>query len=130
LGIGHFVESAAVGQAGNFALAGHRVTHGSPFRRLPDLRPGDQVIVETRDATYTYVLDTDPNALVVPFTQTWVLAPLPTNPSAGGVQPPSRAAGQHLITLATCSELFHTDNRIIAFGHLLSTRPRAPGVTP
>ena len=52
-----------------------------------------------------------------------VLAPLPTNPD-GGVQPPDRSPGQRLITLTTCSELFHTDQRLLAFGHLVSHRPR------
>jgi sortase A len=32
--------------------------------------------------------------------------------------------GQKLITLTTCAELFHTDNRMIAFGHLVDTAPR------
>jgi sortase A len=118
-GFGHFEETADPGQVGNYALAGHRVTHGEPLRRMPDLRPGDKVIVETVNATYTYVLDTDPNKLVIPFTGTWVLDPVPDNPDPGGVEPEQRK-GQRLITLTTCSELFHTDNRMIAFGHLVT----------
>jgi sortase A len=120
-GFGHFSQSAYPGQVGNYALAGHRVTHGEPLRDMPDLRPGDKVIVETRYRTYTYRLDTDPNKLIVPFTSIWVIRPLPTNPQ-GGVEPPQRP-GQRLITLTTCSELFHTDDRMIAFGHLVSSRP-------
>jgi sortase A len=103
------------------------VTHGEPLRRLPELRPGDKVLVETVDATYTYALDTDPNALVIPFTGVWVLAPVPKNPEAGGAQPAQRA-GQRLITLTTCAELFHTDERMIAFGHLVKTE-RKSGAT-
>lgn len=117
-GFGHFGGTADPGDVGNYALAAHRVTHGQPLRRMPELRPGDRVIVETVAATYTYRLDTDPNALIVPFTGVWVLDPVPRNPTKGGVQP-SRGAGQRLITLTTCSELFHTDNRMIAFGHLV-----------
>jgi sortase A len=115
-GIGHFEDTAQPGQQGNYALAAHRITHGEPFAQLPDLRPGDTVTVETRTAVYTYVLDTDPNDLVVPNSDDWVLDPFPVNPD-GGVQP-DPADGDHLITLTTCSELFHTDNRMIAFGHL------------
>jgi sortase A len=118
-GFGHFPRSADPGEVGNYALAAHRITHGEPLRHLPDLRPGDEVVVETVDATYTYRLDTDPRRLVIPFTDVWVLAPLPRNPD-GGPQPAQRP-GQRLITLTTCSELFHTDNRMIAFGHLVST---------
>ena len=105
---------------GNYALAGHRVTHGEPLRRMPDLQPGDQVVVETVNATYVYRLDTDPEALIVPFTGTWVLDPLPKNPDAGGPEPLQKKR-QRLITLTTCSEIFHTDNRMIAFGHLVKT---------
>jgi sortase A len=128
-GIGHF-PGTGPGQIGNFALAGHRVTHGEPFRDLPDLRPGDKVIVETSDATYTYALDTNPNDLVVPFTQGWVIDQVPVPPE--GEAPPgmptfnSPRPKEALITLTTCSELFHTDDRMVAFGHLISTLPKSP----
>ncbi|HYO39717.1 MAG TPA: class E sortase [Nocardioidaceae bacterium] len=122
-GLGHFRGTANPGEVGNFALAGHRVTHGEPLRDLPSLRPGDEVVVETRDRSFTYRLDTDPRDLVVTFEDVWVIADLPRNP-AGGAQPVQRP-GQRLITLTTCSELFHTDNRMIAFGHLVSSRPRS-----
>ncbi|WP_310962010.1 sortase domain-containing protein [Nocardioides terrisoli] len=119
-GFGHFPHTADPGQVGNYALAGHRITHGQPLRDMPELRPGDKVIVETHRATYTYVLDTNPNDLVVSFTQTWVLDKHPHNPTPGGVEPAARY--HRLITLTTCSELFHTDNRMIAFGHLVGTK--------
>jgi sortase A len=126
-GIGHF-PGTGPGQIGNFALAGHRVTHGEPFRDLPSLRPGDEVIVETADATYTYELDTDPNDLVIPFTESWVIEDVPIAPE--GQAPPgmpvfdSTQPTEALITLTTCSELFHTDDRMIAFGHLVTTDPK------
>jgi sortase A len=119
-GFGHFTDSAPPGAVGNYALAAHRITHGEPLRDMPELRPGDRVEVETRRAVYTYVLDTDPNDLVVPFTAGWVLASFPVNPS-GGVGP-DPADGRRLITLTSCSELFHTDNRMVAFGYLASAR--------
>lgn len=119
-GYGHFPEAAGPGEKGNFALAAHRITHGEPLRDMPTLRPGDEILVETRDAYHTYVLDTDPNELVVTFHDIWVVDPLPTNPD-GGVQPPRQRPGQRLITLTTCAELFHTDDRMIAFGHLVET---------
>lgn len=122
-GFGHFKKTADPGEVGNYALAGHRVTHGEPLRNMPKLRPGDLVMVDISDTTYTYELDTDPNKLTVDFTAGWVLAPLPKNPHAGGVQPEQRR-GQRLITLTTCSELFHTDDRTIAFGHLVKKAPR------
>jgi len=120
-GYGHFEDAAQAGEKGNYALAAHRVTHGEPLRDMPKLRPGDEVIVETRDAVYTYVLDTDPNDLVVTFEDVWVVAPEPENPDPDGVQP---ADDPRLITLTTCAELFHTDDRMIAFGHLESKTPK------
>jgi len=122
-GFGHYDGSVHAGGVGNYALAGHRVTHGEPLRDMPDLRAGDEIVVETRRTVFTYRLDTGGDDLVVPFSASWVLDPLPTNPD-GGVQPPDRSPGQRLITLTTCSELFHTDNRLVAFGHLVSRRPR------
>ena len=123
-GFGHFPKTAHPGRKGNYALAAHRVTHGEPLRDMPKLRPGDEVSVETRRFVYTYELDTNPNALVVTFEDIWVIAPLPDNPDPDGVEPPSRRPGQRLITLTTCAELFHTDNRLIAFGHLTGTEKK------
>lgn len=120
-GFGHFADSADPGEKGNYALAAHRVTHGEPLRDMPELRPGDKIIVETRSAVHTYVLDTDPEALVVTFEDVWVIAPDPQNPVPGGVQP---ADHPRLITLTTCAELFHTDDRMIAFGHLVKTEKK------
>lgn len=115
-GYGHFTDSAEVGRRGNYALAAHRVTHGEPLRSMPELDVGDEIIVETREATYTYVLTTGGADLEVPFTAGWVLDQLPRNPD-GGPQPAQRK-GQKLITLTTCAELFHTDQRLVAFGVL------------
>jgi sortase A len=121
-GYGHFPETADPGERGNYALAAHRVTHGEPLRDMPKLRPGDEIIVETRDKIYTYELDTNPNDLIVTFEDIWVVDRLPKNPD-GGVQPAQRP-GQKLITLTTCAELFHTDDRMIAFGHLVDTHDK------
>ena len=96
-GFGHYDGSVRAGGVGNYALAGHRVTHGEPLRDMPDLRPGDEIVVETRRTVFTYRLDTGGDDLVVPFSASWVLDPLPTNPD-GGVQPPgpvTRPAADH-----------------------------------
>jgi sortase A len=120
-GFGHFVDSAGPGRKGNYALAGHRVTHGEPLRNMPSLRPGDTVIIETRDTVYTYEIDTDPNQLVVDLAEVWVLAAQPVNPRSDGVEPRDEP---RLLTLVTCAELFHTDDRMVVFGHLVDRLPR------
>ena len=113
-GVGHYPNSAQPGQIGNFAIAGHRITHGQPFSRLLELDKGDQIVVETRSAIYTYVLDTAPRDLTVEDTATWVLDPVPGQPDA--------TPTQALLTLTTCQDLFHSPDRSIAFGHLASTK--------
>ncbi len=113
-GVGHYSGTAAPGEVGNFALAGHRVTHGQPFSRLLELEPGDEVVVETRTAVHTYVIDEPPRSLTVDDTATWVLDPVPGEPD----REPSRA----LITLTTCQDLFRSPDRSVGFGHLQSTR--------
>jgi sortase A len=113
-GVGHYTGTAQAGAVGNFAVAGHRVTHGEPFRRLLELGKGAQVVVETRTAIYTYVLDEPPQSLTVADTAGWVLDPVPGRPAAQ----PTRA----LITLTTCQDLFHSPDRSVGFGHLESTR--------
>jgi sortase A len=110
-GVGRFVDNAPVGAVGNYALAAHRVTHGEPFRNLPDLVSGDEIVVETHEYVYTYVLDTDGAEHRVSFTDTWVLDDRP-------IELPSR----RMITLTTCAELFNTDDRLAVFGHLVSRR--------
>ena len=42
------------GEIGNVALAGHRVGKGSPFLELDTLRPGDPIVLETRDSWFVY----------------------------------------------------------------------------
>jgi len=49
---GHYPGTALPGQAGNFAVAGHRVI--GIFWDLDQLRPGDQAIVETRADWFVY----------------------------------------------------------------------------
>lgn len=110
-GIGHYPQTQLPGEPGNFAVAGHRVTHGSPFRKLLELKKGDQVIVETADAIYTYELDGSPRDLTVKPADNWVLEPVPGKPR----ETPTTST----ITLTTCQDLFHSPDRSVAFGHLV-----------
>ena len=113
-GVGHYGSTAAPGQIGNFAIAGHRVTHGQPFAKLLSLKAGDEVIVETREAVYTYVMDDSPRRLTVDDSETWVLDPVP---GKRGVKPT-----EAMITLTTCQDLFRSPDRSVGFGRLQSTQ--------
>jgi sortase A len=113
-GVGHYTSTAGPGQIGNFAVAGHRVTHGEPFRRLLQLDKGDEIVVETQKSIFTYVLDEPPKALTVKASASWVLDPVPGKPTA--------TPTQALLTLTTCQDLFHSPDRSIGFAHLASTK--------
>ena len=54
VGLGHWPGTAAFGGEGNVVIAGHRVTHGAPFRDLDRLGPGDSILLQSATATYTY----------------------------------------------------------------------------
>ena len=115
-GVGHYANTAMPGQIGNFAVAGHRITHGQPFSKLEELQQGDTVVVETRTAIYTYRLGTAPRDLTVNEDAGWVLDPVPGKPT----EAPSRA----MITLTTCQDLFHSPDRSVGFGTLVETRAK------
>lgn len=112
VGVGWFDHTAAPGQIGNFAVAGHRGASG-PFVPLLDLEPGSRVIVETRTATYFYALTNYPRNETVDSYQTWVIDPVPGRPD---VTPTKK-----LITLITCRNFFHSAERSVAFGELVET---------
>ena len=75
---------------------------------------GDEIIVETRETIYTYVLDESPKQLTVRDTDTWVIDPVPGKPDTK----PTDA----LITLTTCQDLFRSPDRSIGFGRLESMK--------
>ncbi|ARF72749.1 class E sortase [Kitasatospora albolonga] len=117
--VGHYSRTAQAGQAGNFALAGHRNTHGEPFRRIDRLRPGDRITVETRDAVYTYTVDKS-LARTAP-SDSGVIAPVPRSnitTSAGYSEP------GYYLTLTTCTPEFSSRYRLIVWGKLTAMRPR------
>ncbi|NUP48298.1 MAG: class E sortase [Catenulispora sp.] len=111
---GHYPGTALPGQLGNFAVAGHRKTHGEPFRHLDELRAGDLVYVETATAWYTYRIDADP--VIVQPSDVGVVDAVPGQPGAV----PSRS----LITLTTCNPWWSSTQRMIVTGHLVSAKPR------
>lgn len=117
--VGHYKGTQQPGQAGNFALAGHRNTHGEPFRYINRLRRGDTITVETRTALYTYVVDK-----TLPQTSardSGVIRSVPRSivrPSYGYSEP------GYYITLTTCTPEYTSKYRMAVWGKLRSMRPR------
>jgi sortase A len=116
IGVGHYPDTAMPGQQGNFAIAGHRGSHGAPFSDLPSLRVGDAVVVETPDGWYTYRFR---NLEYVRPDGVGVLLPVP--------QEPEVQATDKLITMTTCSPRYGSAERAIAYGVFESFTPRADG---
>jgi sortase A len=58
-GMGHYPTSALPGEIGNFSLFGHRTGNGQPLYRFERLVAGDEVIVETENYWFVYVLKKD-----------------------------------------------------------------------
>ncbi|MFI1102489.1 class E sortase [Streptomyces melanogenes] len=117
--VGHYAGTAQPGQAGNFALAGHRNTHGEPFRYVNRLRPGDKLVVETRDAVFTYLVDR-----TLPQTSAQdgaVIAPVPRSDVRTKYGYEERG---YYITLTTCTPEFTSRYRLVVWGKLASMRPR------
>ncbi|MDH6143162.1 sortase A [Kitasatospora sp. GP30] len=119
--VGHYTgTSMPWDQSGNFAVAGHRTTHGQPFRKLAELSPGDKIVVETGTDYYTYevqggIPETSP-------TNVSVLQPIPKGS-------PFTQSGRY-ITMTTCTPEFSARGRLIVFGKMVDDRPRSQGEPP
>lgn len=112
-GVGAYPSSVQPGEVGNLALAGYRTTHGAPFGKLLDLNAGDEIVIETGEAIYVYVVDVPAREVTVDQAEAWVLDPVP-----GTTDEPT----QPTLTLTTSQDLVHSADRSVAFAHLGSTR--------
>jgi sortase A len=96
MGTGHIPGTAAPGQAGNCAIAGHRnYTFGKYWNRLDEVEVGDKVVITTPNGKYTYTVY---NILIVEPTDTSVLEP---------------DGDRKLLTLITCDPVVIATHRLI-----------------
>lgn len=152
-GPGHYADSQYPGEQGNFAIAGHRVSKGSPFNDLDQVRACDSIVIETQDDWFVYrVLPMQDEAASwnaaahqhctgVPrpagqYAQVFgrsivdpddgaVVLPVPGVDSAAVPQDAER-----LITLTTCHPLFSDAQRMIVHGILVKSYAKAAGFRP
>lgn len=153
IGPGHYSQTQLPGEQGNFAVAGHRVSKGSPFNDLGLLQSCDAIVVETQDDWFVYrvlpmaeeqagwAAQTRPHCsgvsvptgtyagvygreITVPSDYAQVL-PVPTVLST--TVPPD---AQRLITLTTCHPQFSDAERMIIHGVLVASYAKAPGYLP
>lgn len=114
LGIAHYPTTEGPGEVGNFAIAGHRSSHGQPFARFENLRKGDSVFVRTKDSVFEYRLTS--NQIVGPE-DVWVLNDVPTD---------DFEVGSSLITLTTCHPFWSSEQRWVWWGELVGESPSLP----
>ncbi len=153
IGPGHYDGTQLPGQQGTFAVAGHRVSKGSPFNDLGLLASCDAVVVETQDDWFVY--------RVLPMADevaTWTTTQrahcdgvgvqtgaydgvygreitLPTDyaqvlpiPHVDSNDIPADA--QRIITLTTCHPQFSDAQRMIIHGVLAKSYSKSPGFLP
>ena len=98
--------------SGNFAMAAHRDGHGAKFHDLPELRPGDKVVVETRYTWYVYTVDR--TLQQTSKYDVGVTAPVPTE---SGYRKPGR-----YLTLTTCTPAYTSRYRMAVWASLTRTQ--------
>ncbi|MGY0068489.1 sortase domain-containing protein [Streptomyces sp. QTS137] len=88
-GPGHHANTARLGREGDFAVAGHRRTHGDPFEGFPRFWRGDAVVPAEGTTRFAYRVDRGP-CKTVP-TDIEVIGPVPrTSGYTRPVRCPSR----------------------------------------
>ena len=120
-GPGHYPETPLPGQEGNAAIAGHRTTYGAPFNRIDEFLPGDEIIVQTIQGRFRYIVsdeegDGNGNQIVTP-SQVAVL----------------RDFGDNRLTLTACHPKYSARQRIVVVAKLAPDEkplPPAPSVDP
>ena len=95
-GPGHWPGTAMPGQPGNVVVAGHRTSKDRPFRHIDQLLPGDEVIFNTADGRFVYVVT---GTEIVQPDAMWIV----------GQTPASTA------TLFACHPVGSTAQRIVVF---------------
>ncbi|GAA2384265.1 hypothetical protein GCM10010420_03100 [Streptomyces glaucosporus] len=120
--VGHYAEEPLKtampwDRTGNFAVAGHRNTHGEPFRYINKLDPGDPIVVETQDTYYVYEMTSRLDSTLP--SNVGVIDPVPKD---SGFTEPGR-----YITLTTCTPEFTSKYRMIVWGKMAEERPRSEG---
>lgn len=103
-GPGHYDDTPLPGRGGTVGIAGHRTTHGAPFRTIDQLRPGQDVIVDMTYGTFTYQVQ-----------KTKIVDP--TDVSV------KNKVGYERLILSACHPLYSAAQRIVVFLKLVRRGP-------
>jgi sortase A len=117
-GPGHYPQTPLPGQEGNAGIAGHRTTHGAPFNRIDELKPGDDIYVTTVQGRFHYIVtDTEGDGdghLIVKPTQVEVL----------------KDFGDNRLTMSACNPKYSAKERIIVVSELAPEEKALPAPPP
>ena len=101
-GLGYYPGTALPGALGNFAVAGHRVTQGHPFRELDRLVVNDPIAVQVGTKIYLYKVV---NTKIVSPTDIREIFPVPGNLNA--------IADKAMLTFTTCHPKGSAKKRLV-----------------
>jgi len=106
-GPGHFPDTPLPGERGTVAIAGHRTTHGAPFRTIDKLSRGDRIVVDMTDGRFVYRVE-----------KMRIVAPSETSVK--------RPVSFDRLILSACHPLYSAAQRIVVFARF--SRREAPRV--
>ena len=104
-GPGHYPGTPLPGQRGTVGIAGHRTTYGAPFRKINQVKPRDEIVIQMPYGRFTYRVE---RTRIVPPTAVWVT---------------QRVSYDRLI-LSACHPLYSAAKRIVVFARLIRSAPR------
>jgi sortase A len=102
-GPGHYSDTPMPGERGTAAIAGHRTTHGAPFRHIDELGKGNRIVLEMPYGTYTYRVE---RTRIVAASDVSVL----------------RKARYDRLVLSACHPLYSAAQRIVVFARFVGRR--------
>jgi sortase A len=105
-GPGHYADTTFPGLRGTVAIAGHRTTYLAPFRKLDQVRRGDEIVLEMPYGRFTY--RTELNRIVSPKAYDYVTA----------------RRGYNRLALTACHPLYSAKQRIVVFARLVRAEAR------
>ncbi|MGB2711014.1 MAG: class E sortase [Conexibacter sp.] len=108
-GPGHYPDTSFPGLGATVAVAGHRTTYLAPFRKVDQLRAGDEIELEMPYGRFAYAVQ---RTRIVPPSALWV----------------TRDVGYERLVLSACHPLYSAAERIVVFARLRRVEPRGAAV--
>jgi len=99
-GPGHYPETPMPGERGTVAIAGHRTTHGAPFRNVDKLERGDRIVLQLPYGSFIYRVE---RTQIVEPTALWV----------------TKRVGYDRLVLSACHPLYSAAQRLIVFARFV-----------